>query len=488
MRKKSKQKILSPAAWGLEVNGQGELIVGDCSTVSLAKKYGTPLHIVDESRLEGTAREFRKAFETSYQGKVSVHYAFKCNSVPGIIEIMQRSGLKAEVMSEFELMLALNLGFGGNDLIINGPCKPISLLQKCLEAGVRFIVVDSLEELKVINEICQSMETEADILLRINPDYIPKGMNQGTATGSRKGCAFGLDLKGDEVDQALLWLKTTDRIHFRGFHFHIGTGIRNPDDYCHALHRLKPLIETTEALDFKVEVFDAGGGFAARNTREMTTREMLVYQGWEKLPVATKPEENFTFDDFAQAIATGIRCLFPKEKLPELLLEPGRSITSSNQMLLLTVHRVKERPGVKKWLIADGGLGTVSMPTYYEYHELFLCDDATRPRTENVTIIGSVCFAGDVVYKNKLMPIVHPGEVLAIMDSGAYFTAMESSFGFPRPAIVAASNGQHRLLRRREVYRDMIARDYFVEYCSENLNKKNINFNETVSSMPEIHY
>ena len=470
MRIKKKQKILSPAAWGLEVNRQGELIVGDCSTVSLAKKYGTPLHVINEDRLEATAIDFKQAFESTYQGKVSVHYAFKCNSVPGIVEIVQRSGSKAEVMSEFELMLALNLGYKGNDIIINGPCKPSDLLQKCLDSGVRLIVVDSLEELKVLDEICQAINTDADILLRINPDYTPKGMNQGTATGSRKGCAFGLDLKGSEVDQALRWLKTTDQIHFHGFHFHIGTGIRNPDDYRQALQRLKPLIEKTQSLDFKIEVFDAGGGFAARNTREMTTHEMLIYQGWEKLPIATKSEENFTFHDFAQAIVTGTEYLFPNRELPELLLEPGRSITSSNQMLLLTVHRIKERRDVKKWLITDGGLGTVSMPTYYEYHELFLCNDVMRPRTENVTIIGPVCFAGDVVYKNKLMPVVQPGEVLAIMDSGAYFTAMESTFGFPRPAIVAVANGKNRLLRRREAYRDMIARDYFVEYRSENLN------------------
>jgi len=482
MRTRNKEKILSPAAWGLEIGEQGELMVQGCSAVTLAETYGTPLHVVNENRLEKTAREFNQAFESVYPGKISVHYAFKCNSVPAVVEIAKRAGLKAEVMSEFELMLAFHLGYQGKDIIINGPCKPMALLKKCIEAGVRFIVIDSLEEMEDLNMICQSVRVEVEILLRINPDFTPKGMNQGTATGSRKGCAFGLDLKGGEVDQALDWLKKHNHIHFRGFHFHIGTGIRNSNDYCRALRCLKPLIERTRLHGFNIDVFDVGGGFAARNTREMTTREMLIYQGLERLPAAIKPGEKFTFQNFAQAVSTGMEYLFEKQELPELLIEPGRTIASSNQMLLLTVHRVKQRSGEKKWLITDGGLGTVSMPTYYEYHELFLCNDVLRPRTENVTIIGPVCFAGDVVYKNKLMPVVHPGEVLAIMDSGAYFTAMESSFGFPRPAIVAVSDVQHRLIRRREAFRDMLARDYFVECFSKSIKDENINFNKKAVS------
>lgn len=457
------KKFLTPEAWGLEVNAQGELIVGGCSTVDLANIYSTPLHVVNESRLASTARDFLNAFKNYYPAKVSVHYAFKCNSVPGVLKIIQYAGLKAEVMSEFELNLALHIGFQGKDIIINGPYKPESLQRVCLEKNVRFIVVDSLAELQALHRICEVLKKEAHILLRINPDFVPRGMNQGTATGSRKGCAFGLDLKGDEVYQAFEALKKLNKIHFHGLHLHIGTGIRHPNDYRKALERLKQLVDQTQRHGFKINIFDIGGGFAALTTREMTTREMLIYQGWERLPSTIKSKDKFTFQDFAEAVTAGLRSLFASEDLPELLIEPGRCIASSNQLLLLTVHGIKERPGVKKWLITDGGIGTVTMPTYYEYHEMFLCNDVNRPRSENVTIIGPVCFAGDVVYRNKRMPVVHPGEVLAIMDSGAYFTAWESSFGFPHPAIIAITDGTHRLIRQRETFKDMIARDHFVE-------------------------
>jgi len=150
---------------------------------------------------------------------------------------------------------------------------------------------------------------------------------------------------------------------------------------------------------------------------------------------------------------------FSRDNLPELVYEPGRCIASQNQFLLLTVHRVKERPGVGKWLITDGGLGTSTLPTYYEHHEVLLCNDVTRPTTEKVTLIGPACFAGDIVYRNKWMPSVRPGEIVAIMDTGAYFTALESSFGFALPAIVAVEGGAFRLVRKRESSHDMASRD-----------------------------
>ncbi|MEW6456809.1 MAG: hypothetical protein AB1410_08885 [Acidobacteriota bacterium] len=454
-------KVFNPQDWGLQMSPRGELMVGDYNTVTLAKEYGTPLHVVNEHRLEETAKKFRESASSMYPGKTSVHYAFKCNSVPVVIQTIRRAGLKAEVMSEFELNLAFHIGYEGEEIVVNGPCKTDSFLRQCLNRRVRFIIIDSLDELQALNQICISEEKNANILLRINPDYIPKGMNQGSATGSRKGCAFGLDLKGGEVTTCLNLLKEMKRIHFHGFHFHIGTGIRDPREYSKALKCLSLLLDCAYSSGLMVKILDIGGGFASMTTRELTNRELLVYQGLERLPSGVDKSNNATFEDFAREISNAILKYFPPDKLPEILYEPGRCIASPNQFLLLTVHRVKERPKIRKWLITDGGLGTVTMPTFYEYHEVFLCNDVTRPRIEKVTIAGPVCFASDVVYRNKLMPQVHPGEVIAIMDSGAYFTALESSFGFAHPAIISINLSTHRLIRRAETFEDMVCRDIF---------------------------
>jgi diaminopimelate decarboxylase len=144
---------------------------------------------------------------------------------------------------------------------------------------------------------------------------------------------------------------------------------------------------------------------------------------------------------------------------PALTFEPGRSLVSDAQLLLISVEYVKQRGPKQRWLITDGGLGTVSMPTWYEYHEVFPCRGVSRRAEFRTHIMGPGCFAADIVYKNKPLPPVAAGEVLAVMDSGAYFLALESNFGHPRPAVVGAEGGDVSVLRRRESCADMMMRD-----------------------------
>ena len=449
---------LQPKAWGLGVSAQGELMVGNHGVVALTEKFGTPLHIVNEERLIRTASRFKATIAAAYPGKVSVHYAMKCNSVPAIAQAIRSAGLNVEVMTEFELELALWLGWKPEQVIVNGPCKTNTFLRKCVDTRVRFVIVDSVEELLDLDSVGQERGGPIDILLRVNPDYVPWRMNRGTATGSRVGCAFGLDLKGGEVDKALDLLSQLKNVHLHGFHFHIGTGIPDADDFAGAIHTLAPIVESAGRRGFHVRVLDCGGGLASGTTRELTTRELLFYQAFDRLPVMKNPE-GASFDTYAKSVSSALNRLFPPDRLPELILEPGRCIASSNQFLVLTVHRIKNRLGARKWLVTDGGLSTVTMPTFYEYHEVILCNDVHRRRSGNATIIGPACFAGDVVYRNKPMPDIRPGEVIAIMDSGAYFSSLESSFGFPRPAIVAVNGAGCRIIRSRETFNEMTERD-----------------------------
>jgi len=111
------------------------------------------------------------------------------------------------------------------------------------------------------------------------------------------------------------------------------------------------------------------------------------------------------------------------------------------------------------WAITDGGAGTVAFPLYYEYHEILLCRAPRAPRSSRYTIVGPACFSADWICRNKRMPRLDPGDVLAVCDAGAYFTVQESNFGFPRPAIVGVERGRIRELRRRETFEDMVCRD-----------------------------
>lgn len=447
-----------PIEWGLESGEGGRLIVAGCRLRDLALTYGTPLHVVHEERLEQTARSFLSAAQSAYAGKVSVHYPFKCNALPAVVGVLRKAGMRAEVMTPFELDLAFRLGYGNQEIIANGPCKTAAFLRECLERSVRLIVADSLEEIRDLLELTKRTGRTTEILLRVNPDYVPRGMNRGSATASRTGCAFGLDWKGGEVGAGLNLLRNSRAVRFRGFHFHIGTGIRRPGDYTAAFACLPDLVVEAHRRGLNVEVLDVGGGMASATSREFTSREMLEYQALEILPPLNGGRQTAGVADFAMHIVRSVERAFNGMELPELIYEPGRCITGANQMLLLTVHRIKRRAG-KTWIITDGGLGTVSLPTFYEWHEILLCNDVRRPRSLRATIIGPGCFAGDVIYRNKPMPEVNPGDVIAVMDTGAYFLALESSFGFPRSAVVSVRNGIPRLIRHRETFKEMIQRD-----------------------------
>jgi diaminopimelate decarboxylase len=286
-------------------------------------------------------------------------------------------------------------------------------------------------------------------------------MNKGSAVGSRAGSPFGLDMKGGEVLSALKKIKATKWLRFKGFHFHIGSGIQDTDDFKKAISKLKMIVNDAENTGLNIDVLDVGGGLGVPNSREMTSTELLLYQAFGRLHSGRLTNRNLSFRRFSDSVTEGVLSLFRNKNIPELILEPGRCITGPNQLLLLKIHQIKDRKGLKKWLVADAGIGTLTMPTYYEHHEIVLCNDIRRKASERVTITGPGCFAADVVYRNIIMPKVAAGEMLAILDSGAYFTSWESSFGFPRPAIVSAINGRHSLLRARESFKHMIFLDTF---------------------------
>lgn len=453
------KKKFEPADWSLKINSSGELSVDGISTVNLANEFGTPLYVLNGNLLKDTAIRFKEDVSKAYRGSTEIHYPFKCNSVPAVLESIKNAGMKAEVMTEFELELALKIGFDSSEIIVNGPCKSNKFLAACIDEDVKLVVVDSIDELKSLAQLADEKEKPVRVLLRVNPDYIPKGMNSGTATGSRKGSSFGLDLIGGEVHRALKLLAGFPFIKFYGFHFHIGTGIRNLKDYFDATMKLENVISFAKNLGFKIKVIDAGGGIASFTTRELSTFEMLKYQAFNFFPKSIGKYHQKSFTDFAAEISKAISKLFAAEELPQLIYEPGRCIVSQSQFLLLKVHRIKERDGIGKWIITDGGLGTITMPTYYEYHEIFLCSDVKRKNFERVTITGPCCFAADIVYKNKILPHINQGEIIAIMDTGAYFNSMESSFGFPRPAIVEIRNNKIFLVRSRETFEEMTERD-----------------------------
>jgi diaminopimelate decarboxylase len=241
----------------------------------------------------------------------------------------------------------------------------------------------------------------------------------------------------------------------------VGTGIQRAKDYVRPLEIAVRYSERALRLGLEPSILDIGGGFGVPTSRELDTVEFLAYQATGRLPTAPDPTRFPPIEDFATAVSTTIEreCGRFGIRLPRLIIEPGRSVVSGAGVLLLTVGALKHRDGVGTWVITDGAAGTVAFPLFYEYHEVFLCRAPHADRTERYSLVGPVCFSADWIYRNKRMPPIKPGDVLAVCDAGAYFTVQESNFGYLRPAIVAVRDGQTRLLRRRESFEDMVARD-----------------------------
>ncbi len=446
--------------WGFQTNSDGRLVIGGIAAEQLADRFGTPLHVVDEPGLRRRAARLRQAFTDAYPGTVTPYYAMKANNTPGIVQLVLAEGFRPEVGTLYEWELSRRLGYAPDTIMINGPNKG-PLLARAIADGVGLIVIDSLDELDVVQQLASNVGRVVDVLLRINPNCVPRGMNRASATGSRTQSVFGLDLESGEVAIALLQVATLPNITLAGFHCHVGTGIQRAKDYRKPLTRLVRLMGEARQCGLDVSILDIGGGFGVSTSRELDTIEFLRYQALGHLPRPPEPNRFPPIESFATTIAQTIHsaCLREGLPLPRLLMEPGRAIVSAADVLLLRVGAVKTRSGVGTWVITDGAAGTVAFPLFYEYHEVFVCRAAAERRTMRYTIVGPVCFSADWVYRNKPMPPIVPGDVLAVCDAGAYFTVQESNFGFPRPPIVSVNDGEAKLLRRRETFDDMVARD-----------------------------
>jgi diaminopimelate decarboxylase len=447
--------------WGFTTTDDGGLAIGGVRADALAREFGTPVHVIDEFGLERRARALRDAFIAAWPGAVTPYFAMKANNTPGIVARVLDQGFAPEVGTPFEWMLARHLGVPAREIMINGPNKG-SLLETAVLEGAGMIVVDGFEELERLGALAAAHEREAPVLVRINPNVVPKGMNRASATGSRTQSVFGFDLVSGEVSAALRWIARTPSLRFVGLHCHVGTGIRRPDDYRRALEILADCAVEAGQMGLSVEVLDIGGGFGVPTSRELDTLEFLLYQAVGRLPTAPTPVGFPSIEEFALRIGRTLADALRSRGItimPRLVIEPGRAVVSGAGVLLVGVGGRKERAGVGTWIITDGAAGTVAFPLFYEYHEVFLCRAPHAPPTKRYSIVGPVCFSADWVYRNKRLPPVRTGDVLAVCDAGAYFTVQESSFGFPHPPIVAVRNGRTRVLRRRETFDDMVRRD-----------------------------
>ena len=420
----------------------------------LAGRFGTPLHVASAPALRARCARFAGAF-AGYGGGARIHYSYKTNNVAGLLRVIHGAGIGAEVVDGYELWLARQLGVAADDVVFNGPNKSVEELREAVEQDIGLVVVDGLAELERLEALTRELDRRARIALRVCPDIVPRGMNASSLTGSRKN-QFGLDDRAGEVDEALRRAVAAEHLELRGIHAHIGSGIHDLSAFEKAAERVLAIQARAFSAGAEPDLIDLGGGLGTRLSREFTTTEMLVYLGLGRLPKQKPPGESGLLERYGQAVSSAVERACERLDIPQptLVLEPGRALVSDAQVLLLTVGAVRERPGVGRFALTDGGAMTVSMMFLSELHAVFVANrEAAHDGRTNV--FGRLPSPMDVVYRNLPLPRLQPDDVLAVMDAGAYFTATSTNFGGPRPGVVLLDDGVPRLVRRPETFEDL---------------------------------
>ncbi len=424
----------------LDINARGHLTIGGCDTVSLAETFGTPLYVMDEQAIRQALREFKNAMD-GYAAGGRVAYASKACCFKELYRIVNEEGCGADVVSGGELFTAIQAGFPAERLYFHGNNKSDAELRMALEAGVGRIVVDNSTELHRLSAIAGGMGKTASVYLRITP-----GVEAHTHSFIRTGqidSKFGFTLESGEALQGAVDALGLDAIALRGFHCHIGSQIFDEEPFVHAAEVMLDFMACVrEKTGTVIGELNLGGGFGAKyteNDRPKARGDMVRI--------------------LAEAVSKKAEALhFPS---PYLVIEPGRSVVADAGITLYTVGHVKEIPGVRTYVSVDGGMP--DNPRYILYQSPYtalIANRAGEAADRTVTIAGRCCESGDLIQENAPLQHCEPGDILAVLATGAYNLSMSSNYNrLPRPAVVMTRDGEARVVVRAETYEDLADRD-----------------------------
>src|SRR5881296_1380616 len=404
---------------------QGELHCENVAIERIAKEAGTPCYVYSHHTLIQHYRAFDGAFHSVPH---IVAFAMKANSNLAILRLMAREGSGADIVSGGELYRALKAGIPPSKIVFAGVGKSREEIRDALATDILMLNVESSAELRVIDEVAAEMGRRARVALRINPDIDPK-THPYISTGLKKS-KFGISAERALEEYKLA--TTLPHIEIVGVHKHIGSQLTQVSPYVDALKRILHLVEQLAGIGVHLRYLNVGGGLG------------ITYQD------ETPPQPQ----DLAQAISPlvkDLKCL--------LIFEPGRSIVGNAGVLLTRVLYHKANPE-KAFVIVDAAMNDLIRPSLYgAYHEIKPVHEIRDKlkRQVLVDVVGPVCESGDFLAKDRMMPLVDAGELLAVMSAGAYGFSMASNYNSRlRVAEVLVKGGEFHVIRSREEYADLV--------------------------------
>ncbi|OBR62775.1 diaminopimelate decarboxylase [Paenibacillus oryzae] len=423
-----------------KINDKGHLEIGGCDVTDLAQQFGTPLYIVDEELVRQRAREYVEAFKAS-GFKFQVAYASKAFSVMAMCAIAEQEGLSLDVVSDGELHTALQAGFPVQRIHFHGNNKTPDEINMALDANIGCFVVDNFHELALLNALAGEKGKKVNILFRITPgveahthDYISTGQQDSK---------FGFDLGNGSAKAAIGQALELPNLEILGLHSHIGSQIFEVEGFRMAVDKVADFaVSIREEFGLTFKVINLGGGFGIR-----------YVEGDTPLPLG----------EYVAAITNAIKVKFNQADfpLPEIWVEPGRSMVGDAGTTLYTIGTSKDIPGVRKYVAVDGGMTDNPRPALYQSrYEAILANRANEAIEETVSIAGKCCESGDMLIWDLELPKSESGDLLAVFCTGAYNYAMASNYNrIRRPAVVFVKDGQADLVVKRESLHDIVVND-----------------------------
>jgi len=407
---------------GSRINDRGRLEIGGCDVIELAERFGTPAYVVAEDDLRARARAFNEAFRAGGHDDFQVIFASKAFPATAVMSLFAGEGLGCDVASAGELHLALRAGFDPGSIVHHGNARDDAELRMSIDAGVGHIVIDNAGDIERLERLTAAAARPQPVLIRITPG-VRCDTHDKISTGQADS-KFGIGV--GEAPAAIERVQAAPGLDLRGLHLHIGSQLFATEPFRAAIAAIAPL------GDFPV--YDLGGGLGAAYTDEQTP-----------LPI----------DEWVGALLDAAGDLLGPGK--RLLIEPGRALVANGGVTIYRVIGVKEN--VSRWVAVDGGMSDNLRPMLYGAR--YEADVADRPGgSTRVHLTGKHCESGDVLIRDVLLDDPRPGDVVVTPATGAYGHAMANNYnGVPRPPVIFCSDGEARVVVRRETLEDLHARD-----------------------------
>lgn len=408
--------------------------IGGCDLIDLAKKYGTPLYVIDEATLRGICRDYKSAFK-DYKN-IKMMYALKALCTSAIAKILDSEDFGFDTVSAGEIYTVKNAGVDMSKVLFNGNNKSESELKLALDYNIGRFSVDNFYEAELLNNIATQKGVIADILLRITPgiechthDYIQTGQIDSK---------FGFDLS--QIDEIIeLILNQYKNLHLKGLHAHIGSQIFELKSYYDEVEILvKEIARINKKFGLNLSEMNIGGGLGVKYTSNDVPPSVE-----ELADAVTKSMKKYSVD------------------IPTIYIEPGRSIISTSGVTLYTVGSSKQVPNGRKYVAVDGGMADNPRPSMYQAE--YVAEVANKihiKEKEIVTIAGRYCESGDILINEIELPKLDAGDVLCVYNTGAYNYSMASNYNrVEKPAMVLVNNSHSDIIVYRERLEDLVLHD-----------------------------